>query len=387
MDVDAETRTAAAAKAAATAGRRGRIVAIGNLKGGTGKSTLAVNVAAAMARSGRKVALVDTDPQATSAEWLDNSALAIHAERLRIDGLEDLQAPLRTIDDLVAGHDVVLIDLPAVVAPAMASAFLLAHVILVPVSTSAVDIAGTRRVLNHVRHAARERGDWHPKVLLVPTRVSPKRRTGRLLEAAYRSLDLAVGPPVRERHVFQEAFTRGDWVGGQAPGSPAENDIMAVVETVDRLLAETGDPPALLGGGHAPEPTASDAAVTEAEADGDSPDALESAATASPGSPSADEPAGEAGDDMPAVLAEEPGSKRVRSIWSKRQRFRRLAWIAGLIGLAATLAVLLPGLDPSALAIRELMGAAVVLGLAFILPYGLVRLAWRQTKRRNELEF
>jgi chromosome partitioning protein len=47
----------------------GKVITIAQQKGGSGKTTLAVNLAVAFTRAGHRVALLDTDPQGSLGRW------------------------------------------------------------------------------------------------------------------------------------------------------------------------------------------------------------------------------------------------------------------------------------------------------------------------------
>ena len=90
----------------------GNVIAIGNLKGGTGKSTIAVNLACALAESGDAVVLVDADAQATATDWHAGRNLPVAVESLPLGGERDAQRWVARVLSLKASTHHVVVDLP-----------------------------------------------------------------------------------------------------------------------------------------------------------------------------------------------------------------------------------------------------------------------------------
>lgn len=112
-----------------------KIIALLNEKGGTGKSTLSQNIAACLHRQGKRVILVDADPQGTTRDW--RSASPENANLPNVIALDrpEMLASLKSID-----ADIVIIDTPAKAEKMTASVIRYTDAALVVIQPSGADI-------------------------------------------------------------------------------------------------------------------------------------------------------------------------------------------------------------------------------------------------------
>jgi chromosome partitioning protein len=226
----------------------GKLIAVGNLKGGTGKSTIAVNLACALRDADRTVTLVDADPQGSATDWQAGGGLPVLVDSLPLTSPHEAQRWVARVLALKAGTDYVVVDLPPQVGSGIASALLLADVLLVPVSPSGVDLRATGRALDLLRRARAVRDSAKPAAMLVPSRVDRRTVIGRGAHGALARFGLQVGPEICQRSAHVRAFAAGTWVGAFAPGSPAHREIRVLKDRVEELLAETAQRVALGAG-------------------------------------------------------------------------------------------------------------------------------------------
>ncbi len=131
----------------------GKVIAVVQQKGGSGKTTLAVNLAVSCLRRGLSVALLDTDPQGSLGRWF-----MARRERLGEAGMEFSTSSAWGVsyecEKLKRSADIVIVDTPPKVDADLRPALRAADLILVPVASSHVDLWATEGVLDL---AARER--------------------------------------------------------------------------------------------------------------------------------------------------------------------------------------------------------------------------------------
>jgi chromosome partitioning protein len=112
-----------------------KIIALLNEKGGTGKSTVATNLASALHRRGRRVVLIDADPQGTTRDWRSASPDGIDLPPVvALDRPEMLQS-LASIQ-----ADLAIIDTPAKAEKMTAAVVRIAQTALVVIQPSGADI-------------------------------------------------------------------------------------------------------------------------------------------------------------------------------------------------------------------------------------------------------
>jgi chromosome partitioning protein len=131
-----------------------KIIAVVNQKGGSGKTTLSMQLAGSIARRGKKVLVVDADPQGTATRWAA-SADDDNPFPASVVGLSAANAKVhREVKKFVEDYDCIIIDCPpAADSPVPQSSLLIADLALVPIIPSPLDMwaaVGIRQIIQNV---------------------------------------------------------------------------------------------------------------------------------------------------------------------------------------------------------------------------------------------
>jgi chromosome partitioning protein len=247
-----------------------RRIGVLNYKGGTGKTTTVVNLAAGLALRGARVLCVDLDAQGSLATCLgvrythclahmllgqaepqdcivrarknldliasDNSLLQAEGELWRINNSrparEILATKMRSVED---EYDYVLLDFSPSASILSESGLQYAQELIVPVSMGYMALVGTRQVIETLKSIGQIPGHRVRLYLVVPTRYHRRRRQDReVLGILQRYFADRVTEPIRANLKLTQAPSHHMTIYEYSPRSGAAADYKHLAERVLR---------------------------------------------------------------------------------------------------------------------------------------------------------
>jgi len=222
-----------------------RIVVL-NPKGGSGKTTLAINLAAYFAARGDSTLLIDRDPQGSATRWLRKRKMP----QPEIKGIATFERDSRTTMSwqmrVPDGTEKIVVDSPAAVeARAMPELVRDAHKVIVPVLPSDIDIHAASRCIADLLLVAKIKRAEN-RIGVVANRVRKNTLMFQALMRFLEKLDIPVIATVRDSQNYVRAAEQGVGIHEMKPYTVKEDlaqwqGLLAWLEP-ERVLAEQPPP-------------------------------------------------------------------------------------------------------------------------------------------------
>ena len=206
------------------------VVAIVNQKGGTGKTTLSINLAAALAEIYPTI-LLDADPQGSALDWADSRdtpQMNLEARELPAGDL------LRAVRTLSAGYDWIIIDGPPGIGRVSADAVRAADIVLIPSKPSPFDVWACADIVDAVKARQQATGGT-PRAAFVITMARPRTRLLAQVSVALAEYGIpALSARTTERVAYPTTAIEGKSVL-DGRDRTAQQEILAIRDEIEVL--------------------------------------------------------------------------------------------------------------------------------------------------------
>ena len=212
-------------------------LALAQTKGGVGKSTVGLNVAAVLKRRGRTPVVVDTDPAMSASAIAAEGKLTFEVQTLLLES--DDEADVRRWRDSLRAieADYIIVDAPGAMGPAFAAAITMADLVLLPSGVTMLELRGAAETIKTIRRQRKRSGRSGPKLLIVPSRIDRRTGIGRDAVTILKNLGEHVGPVISYRAAVAASFDDGRTVDSITASA---DEFEALVDEIEKMMAAAG---------------------------------------------------------------------------------------------------------------------------------------------------
>ncbi|MGD0187011.1 MAG: ParA family partition ATPase [Roseiarcus sp.] len=197
------------------------IIGVLNQKGGVGKTTVAINLASTLAKSGLRILLVDADPQASAMAWSSTREIE---PLFPVVGMAKPSLH-RDLPRLAADYDVTIVDGAPRVNDLGRSAILASDLVLIPVQPSPYDVWAAADTVQLFREARQIKESL--RAAFVVNRRIARTAIGRDAAAALARFDdiPVLSAALSQRIIYAESAAKGLSVVEAAPSGEAAREM------------------------------------------------------------------------------------------------------------------------------------------------------------------
>ncbi|MFZ4702669.1 MAG: division plane positioning ATPase MipZ [Candidatus Methylumidiphilus sp.] len=185
------------------------IVLFGGEKGGTGKSTLATNLAVWLAKQGRDTIIIDTDRQMTASNWVDrrNSNETL----VKVHCAEKHGNVFHAVRDISKRYDEIIIDAGGRDSEELRTALVAAHIVYVPLRASQPDLETSVHMNELVTLARGMNPTLDARLIISMAPTNPVINEAKQAQELLRELPVfnLSDTIIRERKVYRDAISDG----------------------------------------------------------------------------------------------------------------------------------------------------------------------------------
>jgi chromosome partitioning protein len=219
-----------------------KVITITNQKGGSGKTTVAVNLAANLGRRGYEVLLADIDPQGSASHYV-STAPEGREMKVTIAGLSKTGERVhKYIQKFSEQYEYIVVDCPPVVDnKAARSALLISHLVVIPVQPAPLDFESTKATLELVENTQVQNRRLKARLLAT---ACPRTNIAEMMLEALGEADVPLmDSSLGYRTAYREAAGEGVIVHDMGyTAQTAADEVDALTDEVQGILHPRGVP-------------------------------------------------------------------------------------------------------------------------------------------------